>query len=102
MIKVKLYQKCSHFFLASGGENKAGKVEGSDKDEDGGIGALAEMLDNLDSFVVEPTPQGAVVKCRITRDRKGMDRGELDYQTLKIKLKKAVSLKSLGCSLSYF
>ncbi len=63
-------------FPASGGENKSGKVEGVDKDEDGGIGALAEMLDNLDSFVVEPTPQGAVVKCRITRDRKGMDRGK--------------------------
>ena len=69
------------FFLfpASGGDTKAIKVEGAvdkDKEEDGGIGALADMLDNLDSFVVEPTPQGAVVKCRITRDRKGMDRGE--------------------------
>ena len=35
------------------------------------------MLDNLDAFVIEPTPQGCVVKCRITRDRKGMDRGKL-------------------------
>ena len=34
------------------------------------------MLDNLDAFVMEPAPQGATVKCRITRDRKGMDRGE--------------------------
>ena len=34
------------------------------------------MLDNLDAFVLEPAPQGATVKCRITRDRKGMDRGE--------------------------
>ena len=33
------------------------------------------MLDNLDEFVLEPAPQGSVVKCRITRDRKGMDRG---------------------------
>ena len=33
-------------------------------------------IDNLDQFVVEPAPQGVVVKCRITRDRKGMDRGE--------------------------
>ena len=33
------------------------------------------MLDNLDAFVLEPAPQGATVKCRITRDRKGMDRG---------------------------
>ena len=33
------------------------------------------MMENLDSFVLEPAPQGALVKCRITRDRKGMDRG---------------------------
>lgn len=33
------------------------------------------MMDNLDAFVLEPSPQGCVVKCRITRDRKGMDRG---------------------------
>ena len=40
-------------------------------------GVLADMLDNLDAFVLEPAPQGATVKCRITRDRKGMDRGEI-------------------------
>jgi hypothetical protein len=68
------YLKTPFPILASGGEGKAGKAE--DKEEDGGIGALADMLDNLDNFVVEPTPQGAVVKCRITRDRKGMDRGQ--------------------------
>ena len=57
------------------------------------------MMENLDSFVLEPAPQvtflpafnfsfdrilqfqGALVKCRITRDRKGMDRG--DKYTLK-------------------
>ena len=37
------------------------------------------MLDNLDAFVLEPAPQGATVKCRITRDRKGMDRGEIVF-----------------------
>ena len=45
------------------------------EEEERGIGALAEMMDNLDAFVLEPSPQGCVVKCRITRDRKGMDRG---------------------------
>ena len=59
-------------FSATGGDGKTGK-----KEEEAGIGILADMLDNLDNFVVEPTPQGAVVKCRITRDRKGMDRGQL-------------------------
>ena len=37
------------------------------------------MMDNLDAFVLEPSPQGCVVKCRITRDRKGMDRGMHTY-----------------------
>ena len=46
------------------------------EEEERGIGALAEMMDNLDAFVLEPSPQGCVVKCRITRDRKGMDRGK--------------------------
>lgn len=51
----------------------------NDNSQDAGsddIGVLATMLDNLDAFVLEPAPQGSVVKCRITRDRKGMDRGE--------------------------
>ena len=37
---------------------------------------VTEMMENLDAFVLDPAPQGALVKCRITRDRKGMDRGE--------------------------
>ena len=41
------------------------------------------MMDNLDAFVLEPSPQGCVVKCRITRDRKGMDRGVI-YFSLRI------------------
>ena len=43
--------------------------------EDENDKAVTEMMENLDSFVLEPAPQGALVKCRITRDRKGMDRG---------------------------
>ncbi len=45
------------------------------------LGALGKMLDNLDEFVLEPAPQDVVVKCRITRDRKGMDRGEFSPVT---------------------
>lgn len=33
------------------------------------------MLGNLDSFVLQPAMQRVHYKCRITRDRKGMDRG---------------------------
>ncbi|XP_010890907.1 tubby-related protein 3 isoform X3 [Esox lucius] len=32
-------------------------------------------VDNLEEFVVRPAPRGVTVKCRITRDKKGMDRG---------------------------
>lgn len=32
-------------------------------------------LDELEKFVFKPAPQGTSVKCRITRDKKGMDRG---------------------------
>uniref|UniRef100_A0A8D0HCX5 TUB bipartite transcription factor n=1 Tax=Sphenodon punctatus TaxID=8508 RepID=A0A8D0HCX5_SPHPU len=32
-------------------------------------------VDNLEEFAVRPAPQGITVKCRITRDKKGMDRG---------------------------
>ncbi|XP_037092803.1 tubby-related protein 3-like [Pollicipes pollicipes] len=35
----------------------------------------ADSADSLDDFVLAPAAQGVQIKCRITRDRKGMDRG---------------------------
>uniref|UniRef100_A0A8C2GZB2 Zmp:0000000711 n=1 Tax=Cyprinus carpio TaxID=7962 RepID=A0A8C2GZB2_CYPCA len=32
-------------------------------------------VDNLEEFVLRPAPRGVTVKCRISRDKKGMDRG---------------------------
>ncbi|NXJ09387.1 TULP3 protein, partial [Odontophorus gujanensis] len=32
-------------------------------------------VENLEEFVLRPAPRGITVKCRITRDKKGMDRG---------------------------
>ncbi|KAG7495920.1 hypothetical protein JOB18_008114 [Solea senegalensis] len=37
-------------------------------------GALIDVAD-LEEFVLRPAPRGVTVKCRITRDKKGMDRG---------------------------
>lgn len=37
-------------------------------------GALVDVA-NLEEFVVRPAPRGVTLKCRITRDKKGMDRG---------------------------
>jgi len=31
-------------------------------------------IENLEKFVLQPAPQGQTVKCRITRDKKGVDR----------------------------
>lgn len=32
-------------------------------------------VENLEDFALRPAPRGISVKCRITRDKKGMDRG---------------------------
>ncbi|KAG7172532.1 Tubby protein-like [Homarus americanus] len=40
--------------------------------------SLAGNLDDgpeVERFVLEPAPEGSLIKCRISRDRKGMDRG---------------------------
>lgn len=37
-------------------------------------GLAIDPLDNLEEFVFCPAPQGVTIKCRITRDKKGVDR----------------------------
>ncbi|XP_042898876.1 protein king tubby 1 isoform X2 [Parasteatoda tepidariorum] len=39
------------------------------------LGKLENFLEDLAAFASEPCPQGVTVRCRITRDKKGMDRG---------------------------
>lgn len=39
------------------------------------ISEPAVDVDDLEEFSLRPAPQGVRVKCRITRDKKGMDRG---------------------------
>lgn len=31
-------------------------------------------FDNLEKFVLQPAPQGVTVKCRVTRDQRGVDK----------------------------
>ncbi|XP_055854730.1 protein king tubby isoform X2 [Episyrphus balteatus] len=45
-----------------GGQNMSNEPEG-------------DVVGQIDQFVMQPAPQGVLFKCRITRDRKGMDRG---------------------------
>lgn len=37
--------------------------------------AEGDVTGNIEQWVVQPGKQGVLYKCRITRDRKGMDRG---------------------------
>lgn len=63
-----------------GGELLAGLVLGSPPPlmsqvkEERALSPVIEV-DNLEEFVLRPAPQGVTVKCRVTRDKKGMDRG---------------------------
>ncbi|XP_032816079.2 tubby-related protein 3-like isoform X1 [Petromyzon marinus] len=56
----------------SASSNKSGKAS-----PDAAAPSASDSLDleSLEEFAVRPAPEGAAVKCRITRDKKGMDRG---------------------------
>ncbi|EDW00970.1 GH20719 [Drosophila grimshawi] len=53
---------------SNGAANGSGSVGGSGESE-------GDVIGQIDQFVMQPAPQGVLYKCRITRDRKGMDRG---------------------------
>ncbi|OAF66123.1 hypothetical protein A3Q56_06150 [Intoshia linei] len=38
-------------------------------------GFITENCEKINEFVLKPAPQGVPIKCRITRDKKGVDRG---------------------------
>lgn len=56
---------------------KDATLDGSSNGTGNGTGGESEgdVIGNIDQFVMQPAPQGVLYKCRITRDRKGMDRG---------------------------
>nr|XP_025967651.1 tubby-related protein 1 [Dromaius novaehollandiae] len=54
--------------------NKKGKGKKGKKKEERAPSPAVEV-GNLEEFVLRPAPQGLTVKCRVTRDKKGMDRG---------------------------
>jgi hypothetical protein len=37
--------------------------------------ATVDDIDDLEDFVMRPAPQKVTMRCRITRDKKGVDRG---------------------------
>ncbi|XP_052449409.1 tubby-related protein 1 isoform X1 [Carassius gibelio] len=53
---------------------KKGKGRKSKKEEERPPSPEIEF-DDLEEFVLQPAPQGTTVKCKVTRDKRGMDRG---------------------------
>lgn len=48
-------------------------------------------FDNLERFVMDPAPQGVTVKCRVTRDQRGMDKSLYPLYYLHLDNEKKVS-----------
>ncbi|XP_052671721.1 tubby-related protein 1 isoform X2 [Harpia harpyja] len=55
--------------------NKKGKGKKLKKTKEERPPSPVIEVDNLEEFVLRPAPQGVTIKCRVTRDKKGMDRG---------------------------
>ncbi|XP_041084548.1 tubby-related protein 1-like isoform X2 [Polyodon spathula] len=53
---------------------KKGKGKKAKKEEERPPSPVIEV-GNLEEFVLGPAPQGVTIKCKVTRDKKGMDRG---------------------------
>lgn len=57
-------------------------------------------VENLEDFAYSPAPRGVTVKCRVTRDKKGMDRGL--FPTYYMHLEKEENRKVQGWSQAVF
>ncbi|XP_054850060.1 tubby-related protein 2 [Eublepharis macularius] len=47
---------------------------------------LSLKVDDIEAFVLKPSPQGSTIQCRITRDRKGMDKGIFPFYYLHLEM----------------
>ncbi|XP_062272178.1 tubby-related protein 1-like [Scomber scombrus] len=55
-------------------EEKSKKKKGKGKKKKERAPSPEIEFDNLEKFVMDPAPQGVTVKCRVTRDQRGMDK----------------------------
>ncbi|XP_037108223.1 tubby-related protein 1-like isoform X2 [Syngnathus acus] len=80
---LELIQKCADLVSAKAQESddsesekeeksKKKKAKGKKKKERAPSPEIE--FDNLETFVMDPAPQGVTVKCRVTRDQRGMDK----------------------------
>uniref|UniRef100_A0A673ZUE4 TUB like protein 1b n=1 Tax=Salmo trutta TaxID=8032 RepID=A0A673ZUE4_SALTR len=65
--------------FAAGGDKDKGKDKDKDKKKKKGKRFLPPSpdieFDSLEEFVMQPAQQGVTVKCKMTRDKRGMDKG---------------------------
>ncbi|XP_077169187.1 tubby-related protein 2 isoform X2 [Paroedura picta] len=47
---------------------------------------LSLKVDDIEAFVMKPCPQGSMIQCRITRNRKGMDKGIFPFYYLHLEM----------------
>uniref|UniRef100_H9GP51 Tubby-like protein n=1 Tax=Anolis carolinensis TaxID=28377 RepID=H9GP51_ANOCA len=47
---------------------------------------LSLKVDDVEEFVLKPAPKGNIIQCRITRDRKGMDKGIFPFYYLHLEM----------------
>ncbi|TNN76425.1 Tubby-related protein 1 [Liparis tanakae] len=55
-------------------EEKSKKKKGKGKKKKERSPSPEIEFDNLEKFVMDPAPQGVTIKCRVTRDQRGMDK----------------------------
>ncbi|XP_026162072.1 tubby-related protein 1-like [Mastacembelus armatus] len=55
-------------------EEKSKKKKGKGKKKKARSPSPEIEFDNLETFVMQPAPQGVTVKCRVTRDQRGIDK----------------------------
>ncbi|KAB0391564.1 hypothetical protein E2I00_000672, partial [Balaenoptera physalus] len=72
--------------------NQKGKAKGKGKKKEERAPSPPVEVDEPQEFVLRPAPQGQTVRCRLTRDKKGMDRGLYPSYFLHLDTEKKVFL----------
>ncbi|XP_069930256.1 tubby-related protein 1 [Oryctolagus cuniculus] len=78
--------------VATKNSNQKGKAKGKGKKKEERAPSPPVEVDDPQEFVLRPAPQGRTVRCRLTRDKKGMDRGMYPSYFLHLDAEKKVFL----------
>jgi hypothetical protein len=72
---IQTLQKSEYSSIDNQPESASSATKNSSSNSYSGNEAEGDVTGNIEQWVVQPGKQGVLYKCRITRDRKGMDRG---------------------------